>query len=76
MKPSLLVIDDEPSVGRSLTRVMSDRGYRVLVAHTAAEGIAKAREARPPVILLDHHLPDAEGPGCWTPCWAWIPACG
>ncbi len=63
MKPSLLVIDDEPSVGRSLTRVMSDRGYRVLVAHTAAEGIAKAREARPPVILLDHHLPDAEGPG-------------
>mgnify|MGYP001150923554 CR=1 FL=1 len=51
-KPRALVIDDEPSVGRSLTRVMSDRGYRVLVAHTAAEGIAKAREARPPVILI------------------------
>lgn len=63
MIPTLLVIDDEPSVGRSLTRVMTDRGYRVLVAHTAADGLAQARAARPPVILLDHRLPDAEGLG-------------
>ena len=61
MIPLVLVIDDEPSVGRSLKRVLADRGYRVSVAHTAAEGLARAQSERPQVVLLDHHLPDADG---------------
>ena len=61
MNPSVLVIDDEPSVGRSLTRVLGDRGFQVSVAHTAASGLAKAEADRPQVVLLDHNLPDAEG---------------
>ena len=61
MIPGLLIIDDEPSVGRSLTRVFSDRGYRVSVAHTAAAGLAHAQGDRPQVVLLDHNLPDADG---------------
>jgi len=60
--PAVLIIDDEPSVGRSLSRVLGDRGYRVRVALTAAEGLASARTDRPQVVLLDHRLPDAEGP--------------
>jgi two-component system response regulator AtoC len=60
--PTVLIIDDEPSVGRSLTRVLSDRGWRVSVSHTAAEGLARAQAERPQVVLLDHHLPDADGP--------------
>ena len=62
MTPSVLIIDDEPSVGRSLSRVLGDRGYRVDVAHTAREGLVLAQSRRPHVVLLDHHLPDAEGP--------------
>ena len=62
MTPAVLIIDDEPSVGRSLSRVLGDRGYRVRVALTAAEGLASARTDRPQVVLLDHRLPDAEGP--------------
>jgi two-component system response regulator AtoC len=60
--PGLLIIDDEPSVGRSLRRVFLDRGYRVSVAHDAATGVAQAQTERPQVVLLDHNLPDAEGP--------------
>ncbi len=62
MSRNVLIIDDEPSVGRSLNRVLTDRGYQVKVTHTAAEGIGEARRIRPAVVLLDHNLPDAEGP--------------
>ncbi len=62
MTPTVLIIDDEPSVGRTLDRVLSDRGYRVSIARTAAEGLARAEAGRPQVVLLDHNLPDAEGP--------------
>jgi len=58
----ILIIDDEPSVGRSLTLVLKDRGYRVQVAHTGAEGLERAQTERPQVVLLDHNLPDADGP--------------
>ncbi len=62
MIPTVLIIDDEPSVGRSLTRVLTDRGWRVSVTHAAAEGLIRAQAERPQVVLLDHHLPDADGP--------------
>jgi DNA-binding NtrC family response regulator len=61
VKPSVLVIDDEPSVGRSLERILSDRDYAVSVAHTAAAGLGRAQSNRPQVVLLDHNLPDADG---------------
>ena len=62
MTPTVLVIDDEPSISRSLMKVLGDRGYCVTAALTAAEGLARARAERPQVVLLDHHLPDADGP--------------
>jgi len=62
VKPAVLIIDDEPSVGRSLSLVLEDRGYRVQVAHTGAEGLEHAHTERPQVVLLDHNLPDADGP--------------
>ncbi len=61
MTPTVLIIDDEPSVGRSLSRVLNDRGYQVTVTHTAAEGLVQAQAHRPAVVLLDHNLPDADG---------------
>jgi two-component system response regulator AtoC len=59
--PTLLIIDDEPSIGRSLSQVLADRGFRVQVAHTAGDGLARAQKERPQVVLLDHNLPDADG---------------
>ena len=61
MTPTLLVIDDEPSVGRSLDRVFTDRDWKVAVTHTAADGLARAEADRPRVVLLDHNLPDGTG---------------
>ena len=61
MTPRVLVIDDEPSIGRSLTRVLTDRGYEVHCATTGREGVATAERIRPHIIILDLRLPDASG---------------
>ncbi|HEX5271346.1 MAG TPA: sigma-54 dependent transcriptional regulator [Gemmataceae bacterium] len=59
--PTLLVIDDEPSIQYAFRRVFGDEGVTVLAAHTLAEGRARAAEDRPDVIVLDLQLPDGSG---------------
>jgi len=59
--PTLLVIDDEPSVQYAFRRVFGDEGVTVLAAQTAAEGRARAVADRPDVIVLDIQLPDGSG---------------
>jgi two-component system nitrogen regulation response regulator GlnG len=59
--PTLLVIDDEPSVQYAFRRVFGDECVTVLAAHTAAEGRARAAADRPDVIVLDIQLPDGSG---------------
>jgi two-component system nitrogen regulation response regulator GlnG len=58
--PTLLVIDDEPSVQYAFRRVFGDEGVTVLPARTVAEGRARAAD-RPDVIVLDIQLPDGSG---------------
>jgi two-component system nitrogen regulation response regulator GlnG len=59
--PTLLVIDDEPSVQYAFRRVFGDERVTVLEARTAAEGRARAAADRPDVIVLDIQLPDGSG---------------
>jgi two-component system nitrogen regulation response regulator GlnG len=59
--PTLLVIDDEPSVQYAFRRVFGDERVTVLAASTAAEGCARAAADRPDVIVLDLQLPDGSG---------------
>jgi two-component system, NtrC family, response regulator AtoC len=61
VKFRILVIDDEPSITRSLHRVLTDRGYSVEVASSGAEGLAAMERHRPHIVLLDVRLPDASG---------------
>src|SRR5205814_1518184 len=57
----VLVIDDEPSIRRSLSRVLEERGFAVETAPSGAEGLAAAERWDPRVVLLDLQLPDATG---------------
>jgi two-component system nitrogen regulation response regulator GlnG len=59
--PTLLVIDDEPSVRYSFRHVYAGGETEVIEAATAAEGEAKVREHNPDVVVLDLQLPDRSG---------------
>ncbi|MBD3161067.1 MAG: response regulator [Candidatus Eisenbacteria bacterium] len=61
MTGKVLIIDDEPAIARSLTRVLEDGGYKVETALTGEEGLRKLEAWRPGIVLLDLRLPDADG---------------
>jgi two-component system KDP operon response regulator KdpE len=57
---SVLVIEDEASMRRTLRINLSARGYTVITAGDGAAGLKAAGE-RPDVVVLDLGLPDMEG---------------
>lgn len=59
--PTLLIVDDEPSILHAFRRAFRDESLEVLTAETAGEGLELAHERRPDVVVLDVHLPDLNG---------------
>jgi two-component system response regulator AtoC len=61
MRTTVLVVDDELLIRKSLAKVLRARGYAVELASTGAEGLEKVSQARPQVMILDMRLPDTDG---------------
>ena len=59
----LLVVEDNEMNRDMLSRRLTRRGYRVLVACDGVEGVEAARNHLPDVILMDLSLPEMDG---WT----------
>ena len=59
--PRILVIDDEAQIRRFLDIGLRAEGYQVLLAATAAEGLAQAATGSPDLVILDLGLPDRDG---------------
>ncbi len=59
--PLVLLIEDEPHMRRFLRAALRGRGYQVVEAATAREGLMQAAGRNPDVILLDLGLPDQDG---------------
>ena len=57
----VLVVDDEPNIVDVISMALRYEGFEVDSAGTGAEALAKARDTRPHVMLLDVMLPDMEG---------------
>jgi two-component system OmpR family response regulator len=57
----VLVVDDEPNIVDVISMALRFQGFEVDAAGTGAEALAKARDTRPHVMLLDVMLPDMEG---------------
>jgi two-component system nitrogen regulation response regulator NtrX len=61
MNETILVVDDEVSICRSLTAILSDEGYQVLVAGSGEEAVKIVEEEMPQLVLLDVWLPGMDG---------------
>ncbi|MCB1871300.1 MAG: sigma-54-dependent Fis family transcriptional regulator [Gammaproteobacteria bacterium] len=58
---SVLVIDDERNLVRSISFSLTNEGMEVTGAYTGEEGLALAEQILPDVVLLDLGLPDMSG---------------
>lgn len=60
-KTGILVIDDQPGIRRLLTEVLTEEGYIVFEAANGYEGLQKAKDNRPRLILMDMKMPGMDG---------------
>ena len=59
--PVILLAEDNETNIASISDYLSTKGYQVVVARNGAEAIARAREVRPDLILMDIQMPGMDG---------------
>ncbi len=60
-QPLVLVVDDDRDLCSNLWDLLRDRGYRVSLAHDAAEAAEQLKDASYKVVLIDLKLPVGDG---------------
>ena len=65
MQQTILVIDDDPDLRLMLKAQLERRSHRVVVASSGRDGLQKAYQARPDLVILDIMMPGMDG---WEVC--------
>ena len=63
MPRRLLMVDDSATMRRMIIALLQGEGYEVAAAVDGEDGLARARELRPELILSDYEMPRLDGPG-------------
>ena len=53
MAKKVLMIDDDPEFVEAITNILDAKGYDVVSAGDGKDGVAKAKQEKPDIILLD-----------------------
>ena len=61
MLPSILLVDDEPSILRALSGLLSDEGFEVKTASNGYEALKFIDAESPDLVLLDIWMPGIDG---------------
>jgi len=61
MFPSVLIVDDEPSILQSLGGLLSDEGFEVTTAANGYEALKNIENDSPDLVLLDIWMPGMDG---------------
>ena len=57
----ILIIEDDPSAKRLVEYILKHQGYEVITASNGLQGLRKAREEKPDLVVLDIMLPGLDG---------------
>ncbi len=57
----ILLVEDEPLLGNLLKQRLEKEGFEIVLARDGEEALAKLRESKPDLILLDIILPKISG---------------
>ncbi|HEV7618027.1 MAG TPA: response regulator [Burkholderiaceae bacterium] len=60
-KPSILVVEDEPSIAELVTFTLKEAGWDTFVVHNATDAWESMQRRMPHLLLLDWMLPDQSG---------------
>jgi DNA-binding response OmpR family regulator len=58
---SILVVDDEPTIGEVLCRYLERAGFQTRVAHDGPQALAMSAQRAPDLVILDIMLPGCDG---------------
>jgi CheY-like chemotaxis protein len=58
----ILIIDDVISVAEVVEAILTDAGHEVVTASNGRQGLERAKEKRPDLVLLDFMMPIMSGP--------------
>ena len=61
MQPSILIVDDEPSIIQSLSGLLNDEGFEALSASNGFEALKVIAAESPDLVLLDIWMPGMDG---------------
>ncbi len=61
--PSVLCVDDDPSVLELLTDFLTIQGYEVLTAGNGVEAFLQVKQSKPQVVIMDLFMPQLGGLG-------------
>jgi two-component system alkaline phosphatase synthesis response regulator PhoP len=61
MEKKILVIEDDPATSRLVDYTLRHEGYEVIIAFNGLEGIRKAINEAPDLVILDVMLPGMDG---------------
>ena len=60
-KSRILLVDDEPDIVETVSFMLQSRNYQVSIAAGGEEGLEKAKQEHPDLLLLDIMMPDIDG---------------
>jgi twitching motility two-component system response regulator PilH len=57
----VLIVDDSPTETHKMSTILDKHGHEVITAGSGEEGVAKAKQSMPDVVLMDIVMPGLNG---------------
>jgi two-component system chemotaxis response regulator CheY len=70
---TILVIDDDPLVRRTIERILHKKGYRVYLAADGSQGLQAFQHLRPDLVITDIVMPLTDGLETIRSLRTWVP---